>query len=292
MYQKGKGDIELSPYLDEKKGKWYPSTFESIEEGNSIIIPNTIEAIELGDKEWDIREYDKPLKYTIIRQLDAGAQGSVYVVELDKKEYILKQMDPCVYKDGEYTGSCVTDSIGFSVWKNTLNVLPEEDLEPYYKARDDYEAKRLPKKVCDDMFTRELAYSTLFGHLGISPRVMGFKLENYSIVMEKLEKTLGEVVKSQPNRTLSKEQWKQLFQIQRTLLEQGVNHNDQKQNNYMVDKKGKIYIIDWGAANVINKKNSVRYFPSGIYQLGSLLPSSLRTKRGLTWTDVEKEILG
>ena len=91
MYQKGKGDIELSPYLDEKKGEWNPSTFESIEEGNSIIIPNTIEAIELGDKEWDIREYDKPLKYTIIRQLDAGAQGSVYVVELDKKEYILKQ---------------------------------------------------------------------------------------------------------------------------------------------------------------------------------------------------------
>ena len=69
---------------------------------------------------------------------------------------------------------------------------------------------------CDDMFMQELYYSVLFGNLGVSPNVIGYRLDNYCILMDKLDTTLLEVWRKQGNK-LKKCQWQQLLDIQKMI---------------------------------------------------------------------------
>jgi serine/threonine protein kinase len=285
------GTLSKSPYYDEKTNKWIPPDFKAIQSGIYIEIPDQVVAVPLQDNDWQIKEYNNPIVYKVGEPIgEPGAQGSAFVVYNNQHTYVLKQIFPAKYNvDKEYEGSCVTDSVSFSGYTNSRKVVSDEIIEPYFQARDEYESGQLlPRKVCDDLFIQELAYSVLFGHLGVSPIVRGYRLDNYCIVMDILDKTLGDCWEQQ-NKQLTKNQWQQLLNIQKTINDQHIIHNDSKPNNYMLDNKGKIYIIDWGLAKKNDRWNPnylENRFPSAVFQLGDLLPLQLSRRRNLTWGDI------
>jgi serine/threonine protein kinase len=283
-------------YLNSKGGTVDPySDFKAIQLGSNIEITNELELFFFNSK--DIESFEsklsKPIKVRVEKPIGKpGAQGSAFVV-VDKfnSEFVLKQILPVEYneEENEYEGSCQTNSISFSDYTNSRKVVSNESIQPYFKRRDDYDDSiPLPRKVCDDMFMQELYYSVLFGNLGVSPNVIGYRLDNYCILMDKLDITLLEVWRKQGNK-LKKCQWQQLLDIQKIINDTHIIHNDPKGNNYMVDDKGDIFIIDWGLATE-NKKWNEDYldnrFPVGISQLNFLLPTKLSNKKGITWRDI------
>ena len=104
---------------------------------------------------------------------------------------------------------------------------------------------------------KEKDFYDVSSKLEISPKILSdweINENNKCFVMEKLDKTLKEVVKSQ-KLTLNENQINRLIYIFQKLSEIKIWHNDPNVFlNTMIDKQGKFFIIDYGFSKYVPKK--------------------------------------
>jgi predicted Ser/Thr protein kinase len=87
---------------------------------------------------------------------------------------------------------------------------------------------------------------------GIAPRLVDYSRSGGWIVMEKLHKNVFDILKS-TNGILSKTVQLQMIDIFRKLDEIRIFHADPNPLNFMLDEKGRLYIIDFGFAKTFEE---------------------------------------
>jgi len=125
----------------------------------------------------------------------------------------------------------------------------DHDTENYYAM------KTFKKTKSVNAIQREYDYQKMAKK--IAPKVIYLDLERKSIVMEKLDETLLEIIKKQ-NGTLTISQQSQILNLFLSLDEMKIFHNDPNPLNIMY-KKGKFYIIDFGFARTLTSKDIKDY---------------------------------
>ncbi len=115
-----------------------------------------------------------------------------------------------------------------------------------------YAMKSFKKNKSSDKLRLEARLQQLAAEEGISPKVVDVDTVSKFIVMEKLDKHLIDVMKSQGGN-LTETQQKQIFKIYKALDKAKVFHGDSNILNYMY-KNRKLYIIDFGMSREIDDK--------------------------------------
>lgn len=110
---------------------------------------------------------------------------------------------------------------------------------------------RKNKNITD--FTKEIYLQEIASKAGIAPKIRDADNISMYIVMEKLEKTLFEVLKENKGKMSISDQ-KQMVKIIDKLDECGVFHGDPSPLNFMYSKRGKLYVIDFGLSSYIDSK--------------------------------------
>ena len=117
----------------------------------------------------------------------------------------------------------------------------------------------------EDKFEKEVKYQNIAYNLGLSPKIIANR--SYSdrgiIVMEKLHRSLFEIFQSgdfDPEKLADN-----VITILDTLHQNGIVHNDAHIDNFMEDKEGKLYIIDFGnATQLLSVDESVKDFSKAL----------------------------
>ena len=133
-----------------------------------------------------------------------------------------------------------------------------------------YAMKTFRKKKSGRTLEKEAFYQHLASKQGISPKIIEYNTEEKYIVMEILNQTLLDVIKTQG--TLTSDQQQQILNIYKRLDSIGVMLNDANPLNLM-EKDGKIFAIDYGFAKFTDHKDFKDYpYPnSQLMPLGLLL---------------------
>lgn len=151
-----------------------------------------------------------------------------------------------------------------------------------------YAMKTFRKKKSGKTLEKEAYFQYLASMQGISPRIIEYNPVEKYIVMEALNRTLLDVIKTQG--TLTVDQQRQIIQLYRQLDSIGVMLNDANPLNIM-EKDGKLYTIDYGFAKFTDHKDFKDYpYPNfQLMPLGLLLWMKKRypTK---TWTVIRNAI--
>ena len=116
----------------------------------------------------------------------------------------------------------------------------------------EYAMKKFKKNKSVDKIKEESRLQNLASEFGISPKIIDIDLIGKTIIMEKMDAHLYDIIKTQ-NGNVTINQQKQLIDIFNKLDESKVMQNDANILNYMV-KDDKIMIIDFGMAKPIDKK--------------------------------------
>lgn len=134
-----------------------------------------------------------------------------------------------------------------------------------------------PVKILSEAEMQQMAFEK-----GVSPRVISYDPIARKIEMEKMDRTLYDVLKASNGRLLAKYQ-RRIINIFKILDELKIFHADPNVLNFM-EKNGEIYIIDFGFAKKITKKLinkhgtdklNMEFMPLGLYlKLKELCPSS------------------
>jgi tRNA A-37 threonylcarbamoyl transferase component Bud32 len=97
----------------------------------------------------------------------------------------------------------------------------------------------------------------------LSPKVIEIDLENKFIVMDKLDKSLFDILKENEGK-MSLEYQKRFIDICKQLDNLGISHGDPSPLNFM-EKEGKLYIIDFGFGKLMEKGENlnIKYMPLG-----------------------------
>lgn len=104
---------------------------------------------------------------------------------------------------------------------------------------------------------KEAGFQKIAAEAGISPKIVDVNLKEKFIVMEKLDKTLYEILKQQ-QCILTVDQQKQILDLYKKLDEVGIFMNDANPLNIM-EKDGRLYIIDFGFAKYTSHKDLKKY---------------------------------
>lgn len=115
-----------------------------------------------------------------------------------------------------------------------------------------YAMKTFKKTKSSDKLKLEAQLQQQASLLGIAPKVIEIDTVSKYIVMEKLDKHLVDVMKTQ-NGDLTLEQQKSIIDIFNKLDQANVFQGDSNILNYMYKNK-KLYIIDFGMGKFINEK--------------------------------------
>ncbi len=113
-----------------------------------------------------------------------------------------------------------------------------------------YAMKTFKKNKSINNIKKEGELQRLAAEFGIAPNVIDIDIINKTIVMEKMDKHLFDIMKLQ-NGNLTELQQKQIIKIFKTLDEAKVFHGDSNILNYMYKGK-KMYIIDFGMSKKID----------------------------------------
>jgi predicted Ser/Thr protein kinase len=100
--------------------------------------------------------------------------------------------------------------------------------------------------------------------LGISPKTYGYG-NNY-ILMDRLEYSLFDVIKK--NGKMTKKHQTDVIKILEILDKNKIFHGDVSPLNFMFDKNGKMYIIDYGMSKNIDSKFLKKYGNNSNIKLG------------------------
>lgn len=153
-----------------------------------------------------------------------------------------------------------------------------------------YESKRGSKLTAIKQFrktkspvriTSEAEFQKMASEKGISPKILKYDLDAKKIEMEKLDRTLLDILKSSNGRISQKYQ-KRIIEIFRILDELEIFHADPNVLNFM-EKDKQLYIIDFGFAKKITsrlakkhgtKNLNMEYMTTGLYiKLKELCPN-------------------
>ena len=130
--------------------------------------------------------------------------------------------------------------------------------------------------------TSEVDFQTLASEKGISPKILHSDLNSKKVSMEKLDKTLLDILKKSKGN-LSLKYQKRIVEIFKILDELKIFHADPNVLNFM-EKDNQLYIIDFGFAkkitkNLIKKYDNksdlnMQFMPLGLYiKLKELCPN-------------------
>lgn len=125
------------------------------------------------------------------------------------------------------------------------------------KNKNQYAMKSFNSKKSSNSIRRESCLQEIAAKVDISPKIIEIDTVSNYIVMEKLDKTLLDIMIKQ-NKELTKTQQLQIINIFKKLDDAGVLHGDPNPLNFM--KKGhRLYIIDFGFAKKIDEKIIKKY---------------------------------
>jgi RIO-like serine/threonine protein kinase len=112
------------------------------------------------------------------------------------------------------------------------------------KTGEEVAIKKFKKGKTTGKIKKEARYQNLAYEAGIAPEVYNVNLKRRQIVMEKMDRTLLEVVYFQGGKLTSKQQ-RRIFELYREIYIIGLQHNDSSPLNIM-EKDGELYFIDFG----------------------------------------------
>lgn len=135
----------------------------------------------------------------------------------------------------------------------------------------EYARKQFHHRKSEDKILKEIELQKKASLKGLSPKIIEFDTKNKYIVMEKLDKTLLEILQEQ-NGKLTDQQQSRIIQIFKDLDKLKIFHADPSVLNFMTNKEGEIFIIDFGFAKDIDddlvkehtSKPNMKYMPLGL----------------------------
>jgi tRNA A-37 threonylcarbamoyl transferase component Bud32 len=98
------------------------------------------------------------------------------------------------------------------------------------------------------------------GEAGVGPKVVEYSLSKLQIVMQKLDRTLIDVVREQQGRLTEKQQLR-ILEMYGALGKEGIFHNDPNPLNIM-EKNGTLFVIDYGMSKEISSNKFEKYGPN------------------------------
>ena len=116
----------------------------------------------------------------------------------------------------------------------------------------EYAMKTFSRRKSSARIIREVSLQRKASNMGVSPSIIEYNLDNKFIVMEKLEKTLLDILKRQKGKLTIKQQ-RRIMEIFQLLDQAKVFHADPSPLNFMENNK-QLYIIDFGMAKDIDKR--------------------------------------
>jgi|SaaInlV_165m_DNA_1040744.scaffolds.fasta_scaffold00167_30 predicted Ser/Thr protein kinase len=128
----------------------------------------------------------------------------------------------------------------------------------------EYAMKSYRKNKSSVNLKKEAEFQKTCYDVGISPKLIDIDTVSKYIVMDKLETHLDKQIENQ-NYVLTREQQRQIINIYKKLDLIKIYHGDVNLKNFMLDKKGKIFIIDFGDSKEITKNFCIK--------LGTLTPN-------------------
>lgn len=120
------------------------------------------------------------------------------------------------------------------------------------KGKKEYAMKQFKQTKSENNIQKEAKLLKIAYKIGVAPKVYDVDLENKWIVMEKLNKSLFDILKENQGK-LSKQYQKRMIEICKKLDEAEIYHGDPSPLNFM-EKDGQLYIIDFGFGSYIDEK--------------------------------------
>ena len=167
------------------------------------------------------------------------------------------------------------------------------------KGKKEYAMKTFKLTKSSKTIRLEAETQKVAAKCGISPKVISVDTVDNNIVMEKLDKTLLESIIDK-NGKITKVVQEAILDIILELDKCGIFHGDPNPLNFMFDKKGKLYIIDFGYAKHIDEKlkkklntsqpNRVYMLPGIILKLRELFPDASYKTLMKPLSESEKEM--
>jgi tRNA A-37 threonylcarbamoyl transferase component Bud32 len=131
--------------------------------------------------------------------------------------------------------------------EGTVDLVIDVDTKQTY-ARKKFRSSKSPTTL-----RREAEFQQLAADVGATPKIIEVDYQKKWIIMEKLDRTLCDIIKDQ-NGNLTFDQQKQILNLYHTLDRIGVFHNDGNPLNIM-EKNGRFYLIDFGFAKFSTHKS-------------------------------------
>ena len=173
--------------------------------------------------------------------VNKGNQGTIHVLHLGSKKYIVK-----VFNFDKPKANVLT---GILKMYKSFGIKTVSELQDYI----------VIKKIKE--FRNEINIHLIAQDLKISPKILSYDLELGNIVMEYVDGiTLRTFLKKDK---MSKELENKINKCFDKLYNIGISHNDITVDNIMLDKNMKIYIIDFGISSMqdepipLNKRSYV-----------------------------------
>jgi tRNA A-37 threonylcarbamoyl transferase component Bud32 len=142
------------------------------------------------------------------------------------------------------------------------------------RSNREYAMKKFNSKKSGARIEQEAKLQKIGSQIGISPKIIEYDTDAKFIVMERLEQSLFDILKTQKTK-LKIEQQKRIISIFKALDTIEVFHGDPSVLNFLVDKTGKLYIIDYGMAkkidNALIKKHGTKNLNMKFMVLGLLV---------------------
>ncbi len=152
-----------------------------------------------------------------------------------------------------------------------------------------YAMKTFRKTKSGNTIEREAYFQFLAAQNGIAPKIIEYNPVEKYIVMERLDKTLVELLKEQKN-VLTKSQQEKIIELYDSLDEIGIMVDDSNPRNIMI-KNDRFYMIDYGFAKYTTDKSYQGYKRPNftILTIGLLtwVKDTIPTK---TWTYIRSQV--
>ena len=134
------------------------------------------------------------------------------------------------------------------------------------KSGNEYALKMFKKNRSAARTRLEAELQQLAADQGVTPHVLGVNTKENYIIMEKMEETIVDVLKRRHSpaateRSLTSAEERRIIEIAEGLDRAGVIQNDGNPLNLMVNKSGKLYVIDFGLAKKVTSTHKKKWGP-------------------------------
>lgn len=120
-----------------------------------------------------------------------------------------------------------------------------------------YALKQFKRNKSVKKMMKEVELQTLASDVGIAPKIIDVDYDRRYILMDKLHKHMVDV---NSTKYVSDDHQKQLVKLYKKMDSIGVFHGDPNPLNYMRNKRGKLYVIDFGMASRIDSRLKKKLF--------------------------------